>query len=108
MHTLTCPPPSHLDACPPTLTHGTLGHVCLIDIKNPLPFDDAELQEALAVIEKYVLDDNGEPTKELRNYLVGWTLVPPNMMGGGLSNFAPHDALDGAGARMEASGEHCF
>ena len=93
---------------PPTLTHGTLGHVCLIDIKNPLPFDDAELQEALAVIEKYVLDDNGEPTKELRNYLVGWTLVPPNMMAGGLSNFAPHDALDGAGARMEASGEQCF
>ena len=74
-------------------------------MKKPEPFDETDLEEALRVIKEFVEDENGEPTAEQIQYLVGWTVVPPNIMGGGLANFARHDALDGAGCRGEAAGE---
>ena len=37
-------------------------------------------------------------------YLVGWTLVPPNMMLGGRNVFLPVDALDCAGFKGRGQG----
>ena len=37
-------------------------------------------------------------------YLVGWTLVPPNMMEDGWLNFMPVSALDAAGMRGRGQG----
>jgi len=37
-------------------------------------------------------------------YLVGWTLIPPNMMAGGWLNFMPVSAIDAAGMRGRGQG----
>lgn len=62
-----------------------------------LKFDKTVVAAALQRIELTKTDTAGRqvPIK----YLVGWTLIPPNMMGGGHKNFMPVDALDGAACR---------
>ena len=59
-------------------------------------FDSARIA---AVLEKY-------DTEEARacSYVMGFTLIPPNMMNGGIRNFMPVDAIDGASMRERAAG----
>ena len=56
----------------------------------------------LSKITDWELDKDGKETDKKRTYVVGWTLVPQNMMQGNLNNFLPVDALDGAGMRGRA------
>ena len=93
---------------PPPSRYTQMFRFTLLGMKKPEPFDENELDQALQVIKEFVEDENGKPTTEKIEYLVGWTVVPPNMMGGGLDNFARHDALDGAGCRGEAAGSALF
>lgn len=73
-----------------------------------MKFDADSVANALARIPETEKVEVDGKIKELRiKYLVGWTVVPPNMMGGGHSNFIPVDALDGASFRGAAAGEQC-
>jgi hypothetical protein len=45
-----------------------------------------------------------EDPDDTNKYLLGWTLVPKNMMYGNLSSFIPIDAIDGAAMRGSAAG----
>ena len=55
-------------------------------------------------MQEFQKDKDGNDTTDKVNYLVGWTVIPPNMMKGGLHNFPPRDAFDGAGCREDATG----
>ena len=46
----------------------------------------------------------GRRTKEAQQYLVGFTIVPPNVMGDGMKDFAPVRSFDMCGKRKRASG----
>ena len=59
------------------------------------------------LVQEFQKDKDGNDTTDRVNYLVGWTVIPPNMMGGGLRNFPPRDAFDGAGCREDATGAAC-
>ena len=50
-----------------------------------------------------VVDVLGEVAENV-DYLVGWTLIPVNMMNGGMQRFMPVDAFDGAAARGSGAG----
>ena len=58
----------------------------------------------LSKITDWEQDKDGKDTAQKQTYIVGWTLVPNNMMHGGLDNFFKVDALDGAGMRGRAEG----
>ena len=51
-----------------------------------------------------LLDKYSSAEAERLDYVVGWTLVPPNMMHGRLHSFVPVDAFDGANMRGNAAG----
>ena len=76
-------------------------------LRKRMPKLTAESVSAeLAVIEEFWRDSDGKLTDRTITYVTGWTLVPPNMMRGGINNFPPIDALDGAGFRGAARGMH--
>ena len=68
--------------------------------KNPeakaVPFSVSHIAD---VLDKYSKDDDTS-----HKYLIGWTLIPPNMMFNNLTNFIPVDAIDGAAMRGAAKG----
>ena len=59
------------------------------------------------MVQEFQKDKDGNDTTDKVSYLVGWTVIPPNMMNGGLQNFPPRDAFDGAGCRDDATGAAC-
>lgn len=61
-----------------------------------VPFNVKHIASA---VEKY-----SEDADDTNKYLMGWTLIPKNMMYGNLSNFIPVDAIDGAAMRGSAAG----
>lgn len=67
-------------------------------------FTVEDLEGTLHHIKDFEVDSKGQPTEIACNYLVGWTLIPPWIMGGGLANFCPVNSLDGAGQRGRGSG----
>ena len=67
-------------------------------------FTVEDLEGTLHHIKDFELDSKGQPTEIACNYLVGWTLIPPWIMGGGLANVCPVNSLDGAGQRGRGSG----
>ena len=69
-----------------------------------MQFKKADVSHMLNKINDWEKDKDGNDTATKQTYIVGWTLVPNNMMHGGLANFFNVDALDGAGMRMRAQG----
>ena len=73
-----------------------------------MKFDEKLVASTIEGIPLVEADSSGKevPIK----YLVGWTLIPPNMMKDGHKNFMPVDALDGAACRgspgLLASSDH--
>lgn len=72
--------------------------VCKKSGTKPVPFRKEVLA---ALLSKYSdEDDDGVP----RKFLMGWTLVPPNMAHDNLANFMPVHAMDCAGMRNNSGG----
>ena len=51
-----------------------------------------------------VLEQYSSEEAQSQEYIMGFTLVPPNMMRGGLAQFPPFDAIDAASMRDYAAG----
>ena len=68
--------------------------------KNPAAKSEKfNVDNIMPSIEQYIKEGETE-----NKYVLGWTLVPANMMYGNLSNFLPIDAIDGAAMRQTAQG----
>lgn len=67
-------------------------------------FNADSVAKSFEGVREFVLDKDGVPTKEKQQYLLGWTVVPPNMMVEGVKNFMPVNALDCAAKRGRGSG----
>lgn len=67
-------------------------------------FNPDSVSASLNAVNEYVIDADGKPTEEKQQYLLGWTVIPPNMMGDGVKNFMPVNALDCAAKRGRGSG----
>ena len=65
-------------------------------------FTRESVADALDSIQDTVIADTGEEIPA--QYLVGYTVVPPSMMGNGFKNYSPVDALDCAASRGRCSG----
>jgi len=77
-------------------------------ISSRLSAISAQIDADISVFFMHVFVD-GAPgrtamAKELQDYLSGWTVVPPNMLGDGIKNFVPVESTDAAGKRGTASG----
>lgn len=68
--------------------------------KKAAKFDAKTMATVLQNLPLFAKEGEGEEI----SYLVGWTVVPPNMMRGGIRKFLPVDALDGAACRGRGSG----
>lgn len=73
-------------------------------IKKKVVFNAAHISHVLASIKDEEVDANGVLTGRKQQFLVGWTVIPPNMVGEGLKNFMPVNAMDAAGKRGRAAG----
>lgn len=65
-------------------------------------FSSSSIESVLAAVAETVVDEEGIESEI--EYLVGWTLVPPNMMAQGWLNFMPVSAWDCAGMRGRGQG----
>ena len=65
-------------------------------VAKSVPFNPDNLT---TVISKYTEDEDHS-----NKYVIGWTLIPKNMMYDNLLNFIPVDAIDGAAMRDDAAG----
>ena len=80
-------------------------HAPHVGSKKKVPkFEVDDLKGTLHFIPDHEPDKDGKPTATVRQYVVGFTLVPPWIMGGGLARFVGVDSLDAAGQRGRSSG----
>ena len=96
---------SFLLARPLPCLSNVLLHAPHVGSKKKVPkFAVDDLEGTLHFIPDHELDKHGKPTATVRQYVVGFTLVPPWIMHGGLARFVAVDSLDAAGQRGRSSG----